>query len=229
MPFDRFSSSLDGGYLENDSISCTEGTYFSRLLQENDAVIVSGSALLEDPTLVTAEAGAKQPLRIVLTSTLQLPPDASIFDTSVAPKLVIASEEAVVSDSASSNKGKSGQTMESKLQERGVEVVGVQELDFDSVLEICYARGFCSVLVDGRGDGRSSIAKQALEEKVVQKLVVDVAHKLCGHSKIGPGFTVDKDLEYLERVSSKMCGDHVIIEGYFRNNLNGTQRITPPK
>ena len=215
MLFYRFSSSLDGGFLESNSISSTEGSYFSELLQENDAVIVCSTALLENPTLVTAEPGAKQPLRIVVTSTLQLPPDASVFDTSLAPTLVIASEEAVLSDSGSNYKGNSGQTMESKLQERGVEVVGIQELNLDSVLEICYARGFCSVLVDGRGHG-SSLAKQALEEKVVQKLVVDVSPKLCGHSKAGANFMLDKDFETLERVSSRMCGGNVIIQGYFQ-------------
>ena len=203
--------------MESNSVDCTVGSYFSQLLQESDAVIVCDTALRDDPTLLTAEPGAKQPLRIVLTSTFQLPPDASVFDTSVAPTLVIASEEAVLSDSGSSHNRKSGQTMESTLLERGVEVVGIQELNWEAVLEICYARGFCSVLVDARGHG-SSLAKQALEEKVVQKLVVDISPTLRGHSKAGPGFTIDKDLESLERVSSKMCGSNVIIEGYFKNN-----------
>lgn len=214
----RFSVSLDGAFLGSHSVDCSAGSYFSKLLQENDAVIVSDTALLDIPALLSAESGSKQPLRIVLSNRFDLPLESSVFDTSLAPTLVIASEQAVVAD-LESNGRKGGQSMDFLLREKGVEVVTLQELDLDSILDVCYQRGFCSVLLDSRGQDLSgfgnTLGRQALEEKVLQKLIVDISPTLYGHTRAGPGFTIDKEMLPLERVSSKMSGHDVIIEGYF--------------
>eukprot|EP00250_Pteridium_aquilinum_P012515 c20770_g1_i1 orf=493-1803(-) len=213
----RFSVSLDGGFLESSSVDCNVGSYFSKLLQENDAVIVSDIALSDNPVLLSMEPGAKQPLRIVLSSDFKLPLESSVFDTSLAPTLVVASEQAVVADLDNISR-RGGQSMDSLLREKGVDVVVLQELDLNSVLDVCYERGFCSVLLDSRGQEptvfKNSLGKQALEEKVLQRVIVDICPCLCGHSRAGPGFIIDKGMMHLERISSRMSGSHVIIQGY---------------
>lgn len=213
----RFSMSLDGGFLESNPVDCREGSYFSKLLQENDAVIVPATALLDNPILLSAESGSKQPLRIVLSNDLKLPLESRVFDTSLAPTLVIASEQAIVADLDNSSR-KGAQSMDSLLREKGVDVVVLQELDLNSVLDVCYEHGFCSVLLDSRGRDlngtKNPLGRQALQEKVLQKVIVDVFPTLGGQTKAGPGFLVDKDMLPMERISSRMSGSHVIIEGY---------------
>ncbi|KAI5066530.1 hypothetical protein GOP47_0019154 [Adiantum capillus-veneris] len=213
----RFSVSLDGGFIESSSVDCSAGSYFSKLLQETDAVIVHDSALSDNPVLLSAETGSKQPLRIVLSHDLKLPLASSIFDTTSAPTLVIASEQAVVLDlEASSRTG--SQSMESLLRERGIEVMVLQELSLMSVLDVCYERGFCSVLLDSRGRDplglHNPLGKLAVEERVVQKVIVDVFPTVTGHNRAGPGFVIDGGALPVERVRSRMSGSHVIIEGY---------------
>lgn len=212
----RFSMSLDGIFLGSGSIGNNVGSYFSKLLQENDAVIVQGAVLYENPDLLSAEPGTNQPVRIVLSQTLDLPVQSLVFDTSLAPTLVLATEQAIVAD-LEGNGRKVGQSTQYTLQQKGVDVIAVKELDLDSVLGICYERGFCSVLLDSRGPDFSgfenSLGRQALDEKVVQKLVVAISPVICGTTRAGPGFTLASML-HLERVSTEMSGQEVIIKGY---------------
>lgn len=58
--------SLDGGFLGNIGLSNVQGSLYSKLLQENDAVLITDAALYDDPTLLSSEPGATQPLRVIL-------------------------------------------------------------------------------------------------------------------------------------------------------------------
>ncbi|MCO5612208.1 hypothetical protein L7F22_066470 [Adiantum nelumboides] len=213
----RYSVSLDGVFMDSSSVDCNAGSYYSKLLQKNDAVILLDSALSDNPVLLSSETGSKQPLRIVLSDDLNLPLDSIVFDTTSAHTLVIASEQAIVRDvDVSSRTG--CQSMESLLRERGVEVIVLQELNLASVLDICYERGCCSVLLDSRGQDsmglKNPLGRRAMEERVVQKVIVDVFPKLSGHNGAPPGFVVYGDALPVERISSRTSGSHVIIEGY---------------
>lgn len=210
----RFSVSLDGGFLDSSSVECGTGSYYSKLLQENDAVIVLDTALSGNPLLLSSETGSKQPLRIVLSDDMKLPLESSVFDTFSAPTMVITSEQAVVLDLDLSSRTGS-QSMESLLRERGVEVMVLQELNLTSVVDICYERGFCSVLLDSCGQSSTnSVGKQAVQERLLQKVIVDVFPHFSGHTRAGPGFVIDGGTLPIERISSRMSGSHVIIEGY---------------
>jgi diaminohydroxyphosphoribosylaminopyrimidine deaminase/5-amino-6-(5-phosphoribosylamino)uracil reductase len=64
----RFSMSLDGGILDDlGDGAAEEGGYYSKMLQQYDGVIVSDQTLYDNLNLLSSEAGAKQPLRIVVT------------------------------------------------------------------------------------------------------------------------------------------------------------------
>lgn len=213
----RFSMSLDGVFLGSAPVDNSACTYFSKLLQENDAVIVPGFALNDNPALLSSEPGSKQPLRIVLSHKFDFPLNLHVFDTSLAPTMLLVSEQAIVAD-IEQNSRKRALSMEYLLQQKGVDVVAVKELDLGSALDICYHRGFCSVLLDSRGSDLSdlgnSLGKQALEEGMLQKIVVAISPVICRSTSNGPGFTIDKTMLYLERVNTKMSGQEVIVEGY---------------
>ncbi|KAL3618637.1 hypothetical protein CASFOL_037456 [Castilleja foliolosa] len=65
----RYSMSLDGqilNHLGEDAIEC--GGYYSKLMQEYDAIILSSTALAEKSSFpISKEAGANQPVKIVLS------------------------------------------------------------------------------------------------------------------------------------------------------------------
>lgn len=65
-PFVRYSMSMDGGALENVGVNTEEGSLYSKLLEEHDAVIITDAAVYDDPILLSSELGAKQPVRVIL-------------------------------------------------------------------------------------------------------------------------------------------------------------------
>ncbi|KAL2233898.1 riboflavin biosynthesis protein PYRD, chloroplastic [Sesamum indicum] len=199
----RYSMSLEGHLLNQlgeEAVEC--GGYYSKLLQENDAIILSSSALAEKSYFpISKEPGANQPLKIVLlkssNSLIQIP----ALKDNVASKLLIISE-----------KDKSLET------QNGSE--GIQSLSFDvvsllEILEHCKHQGFCSVLLDLRGNNMDfeDLLKEGFEQNLFQKVVVEVLPFLCGGE--------ESALKYLDlkvkakKLTSFISGSSVLLEGYF--------------
>lgn len=211
--------SLDGAFLGRVGSTPKEaGTYYSRLLQDYDAVVLTDAAIYEDPFVLSSEPGAKQPLRVVLARSLDLPLGAQVFDTSLAPTLVLTDANAVVADVQSTGL-RSGQTTEALLAAKGVKLVAMQSLGLDAVLDLLYRTGACSVLLDSQGPEQSGLeyflGMQALTEEVPQKLVVSILPQLGGENAARPSFPASDELSKLERLTSTVSGDVVVIEGYF--------------
>lgn len=218
----RFSMSLDGGMLDDlGDGAAEEGGYYSKMLQQYDGVIVSDQTLYDNLNLLSSEAGAKQPLRIVVTRTLVLPIDSLIFNTDLAPTLVLADEKAIVDNLQSAGK-LNGQTMDMLLRQRGVEVVILKKLEIDSVLDICSQRGLCSVFIDSRGLASAGlenfIGKQALEEEAVQKLVIAICPMISGNKRTELNFDIPP--AKLNRLRTKLSKDVAVVEGYFPRDFN---------
>lgn len=66
----RYSMSLDGGILGSIGVNNAQGGLYSKLLQENDAVVVTDAAVYDNPVLLCSEPGAKQPLRVILARSI---------------------------------------------------------------------------------------------------------------------------------------------------------------
>ncbi|KAH9322499.1 hypothetical protein KI387_017138, partial [Taxus chinensis] len=212
----RFSMSLDGGMLDYlGEGAAEEGGYYSEVLKEYDGVIVSDHVLLDNPTLLSCEIKAKQPLRIIVARSLDLPIDSVIFNTNLAPTLVLTDERAIVGNVQ--NPGQSGQCMEMLLRQKGVDVIILKRLDFDSILDICSQRGLSCVLLDSRGFASFGVekffGKQALEDEAVQKLVVAICPVLSGIKKAGLNFNITP--EKMNGLTTRMSKDVAVVEGYF--------------
>eukprot|EP00246_Nothoceros_aenigmaticus_P011218 TRINITY_DN2980_c0_g1_i3.p1 TRINITY_DN2980_c0_g1~~TRINITY_DN2980_c0_g1_i3.p1 ORF type:complete len:386 (+),score=54.52 TRINITY_DN2980_c0_g1_i3:183-1340(+) len=215
----RYCLSLDGAFLGKAPTASKEsGSYYSRLLQKYDAVVLTDAAIYDDPFVLSSEPGAKQPLRVVLARSMDLPLDSQVFDTSVAPTIVVIDADSLVADVQSTNRH-AGQTTESLLTSKGVTVVALQSLELDAVLDILYRKGACSVLLDSRGPDLSGLENflgvQAITEEVPQKLIVAISPQLAGENAIRPSFPVTDELSKLERLNTEVVGDVVVIEGYF--------------
>ncbi|GLJ49769.1 hypothetical protein SUGI_1056890 [Cryptomeria japonica] len=213
----RLSMSLDGGmldYLGDGAVE--EGGYYSELLKEYDGVIVSDYVLFDNPTLLSYEAGAKQPLRIVVTRKFDFPIDSVIFNTNLSPTLVLADERAFVDDVQNAGK-QSGQSMEMLLRQKGVDVIILKRLDFVSILDVCNKRGLCSVLLESKGlasfGSENFFGKQALEDEAFQKLIIAICPLISGIKKTGLNFNIPPSK--LNRLTTRMSKDVALVEGYF--------------
>ncbi|HEY6838200.1 MAG TPA: bifunctional diaminohydroxyphosphoribosylaminopyrimidine deaminase/5-amino-6-(5-phosphoribosylamino)uracil reductase RibD [Geobacteraceae bacterium] len=171
-----------------------------------DAVLVgSGTVRADDPQLTCRIAGGRDPLRVVVDSTLTLPHSARIFGLeSAAPTLV-----ATVSTDAERI---------ARLERPGVEVLscGARDgrVDLEELLRTLARRGIQSLLLEGGG----VLAGEALRVGLVDKFLLFYAPKLVGGDAPGPfaGQGVEKMAEAfrLRNMSVRRFGDDLLVTAY---------------
>lgn len=129
-----------------------------------DAVIVGGQTVRRDnPKLTTRRDDGHQPVRIVMSRTLDLPIEAAMWDVSVAPTIV-ATQKGV------------RKSMQEQLIKKGVEVVEFDFLTPDAVSEYCYQRGFLACLWECGG----ALAAPAVADNAIHKVMAFIAPKIIG-------------------------------------------------
>jgi diaminohydroxyphosphoribosylaminopyrimidine deaminase/5-amino-6-(5-phosphoribosylamino)uracil reductase len=177
--------------------------YVHQLRAGCDAVIVGGNTVRrDDPHLTTHGVAARNPLRVVMSRSLDLPLNCHLWETETAPTLVFT------------QKGSNLQ-LQSELLSKGVEVEELAPLNPPAVLENLYQRGLSSVLWECGG----ILAAQAIATGCVQKVLAFIAPKIIGgvsaSSPIGDLGLLDmtEALE-LERVKISQFGRDWLIEGY---------------
>jgi GTP cyclohydrolase II len=132
-----------------------------------DAVLVGvGTAIVDDPQLTVRMVPGSSPLRVVLDSTLRLPPTARLLDDK-AGTIVITTEQ-------------SSEERRNALRERavGVHVVdaGPRGVDLSSALRALRELGVASLLVEGGG----RVITSFFAEKLVDRLVLGIAPTIMG-------------------------------------------------
>ena len=161
----KWAMSLDGRTALPNGVSKWVSTEESRkwvyqLRSVSDAVIVGGGTLrVDNPLLTTRGLRNPEPLRVVLSKTLDLPPQMQIWDTTVAPTIVAHGIEVA-----------------NKIVPIGPERV---------VLERCMPLNLMKSLSD-RGCNKvlwecgPSLATIAIQQDCVQELAIFIAPKLLG-------------------------------------------------
>ncbi|MGJ5674074.1 MAG: bifunctional diaminohydroxyphosphoribosylaminopyrimidine deaminase/5-amino-6-(5-phosphoribosylamino)uracil reductase RibD [Nostochopsis sp.] len=173
-----------------------------------DAVIIGGNTVrFDNPRLTSHQQGAHNPLRIVMSRTLNLPVQAHLWETASAPTLVLTD---VGADAVSKE----------ILLKQGVEVIEISPLTPEQVMSYLYERGFCSVLWECGG----TLAANAIAQGAVQKILAFIAPKIIGGSDaptpVGDlGFTTMTEALSLERVEVRVVGADCLIEGYLPQKL----------
>ncbi|MFQ4165330.1 MULTISPECIES: bifunctional diaminohydroxyphosphoribosylaminopyrimidine deaminase/5-amino-6-(5-phosphoribosylamino)uracil reductase RibD [Nostocales] len=168
-----------------------------------DAVIVGGNTVRHDnPHLTSHQEGAHNPLRIVMSRSLELPEKAHLWQTSEAPTLVLTEQGA--------NPG-----FQELLRKLGVEVVELTPLTPTRAMAYLYERGFCSVLWECGG----VLAASAIAQGAVQKVLAFIAPKIIGGDSaptpVGDlGFNTMTEALSLERVEMRVVGSDCVVEGY---------------
>ncbi len=204
----KYAMTLDGKIATDSGHSTwvsseTSRHYVHHLRAGCDAVIIGGNTLRQDnPHLTSHQADRPNPLRVVMTQNLDVPAAAILWDTSVAPTLVITTT------------GKNPE-LQQQLRDCGVEILELDTLRPSQVMQHLYDRGFLSVLWECGG----TLAASAIADGAIQKVLAFVAPKIVGGSiapspvgDLGIG-TMDEAL-ILERVTWQQIGQDCLIQGY---------------
>ncbi|MGC4114363.1 MAG: bifunctional diaminohydroxyphosphoribosylaminopyrimidine deaminase/5-amino-6-(5-phosphoribosylamino)uracil reductase RibD [Myxococcales bacterium] len=137
------------------------------LREQIDAILVGARTVREDDPQLTArpkgKLSSRQPLRVILTRTLDVPPSAKIFDEPTGGVLVLTT-----SDDAKRTRA---------LEKRGVEVVrvpgGKRGVDLRAALELLHERDIVHLMVEGGGE----VFGAFLEEGLADQLMLFIAPK----------------------------------------------------
>ncbi|MCG9887260.1 MAG: bifunctional diaminohydroxyphosphoribosylaminopyrimidine deaminase/5-amino-6-(5-phosphoribosylamino)uracil reductase RibD [Cyanobacteria bacterium] len=183
-----------------------------------DAVIVGGNTVRRDnPHLTSHAVEPHNPLRVVMTRSLELPQTKAtgeplhLWQTDEAPTLVLTEPGA-------------NPMMQTWLRDRGVEVLELAILTPAAALGILGDRGFLSVLWECGG----TLAAQAIADGSVQKLLAFIAPKIVG-GRDAPSPVADLGLKTMldaiavDRAEMRQVGSDFLIEGYLP-----TQTATNP-
>ncbi len=168
-----------------------------------DAVIVGGNTVRRDnPHLTCHGVADKNPLRVVVSRSLDLPRQAHLWDTTQGQTLVLAPQ------------GVSCQH-QGELEAQGVEFIALDPLTPDAMMAVLYHRGCLSVLWECGGN----LAAPAIAAGLVQKVMAFIAPKIIG-GQTAPtpmgelGLLRMDEALALERVSVTPVGSDWLIEGY---------------
>ncbi|KAM3101600.1 bifunctional diaminohydroxyphosphoribosylaminopyrimidine deaminase/5-amino-6-(5-phosphoribosylamino)uracil reductase RibD [Phormidesmis sp. 146-12] len=170
-----------------------------------DAVIIGGNTVRKDnPQLTTHNVSNHNPLRVVMSRSLDLPTDAHLWNTEAVPTIVFTGLAA-------------DWEVEKTLTQQGVEVVKLDSLTPTQVMASLYDRGCLSVLWECGG----MLAAQAIGQKCVQKVLAFIAPKIIGGvgapSPVGDlGLVAMTQALELERVSWEAIGSDFLLQGYLK-------------
>lgn len=178
-----------------------------------DAIVVGGNTVrLDNPRLTvrseTDQPLERQPLRVVLSLTLDLPVSAHLWDQAVASTLVLTTEEY-------------SPAVLDQLQQQQVEVVILPDLDPCAVAAYLYQRGYLTLLWECGGQ----LAAAALRAGAIQKVMAYVAPQIVGGSTAptpieGEGVDHMWQAWQLQGVEALTIGSDQLIVGYLPQDFS---------
>jgi diaminohydroxyphosphoribosylaminopyrimidine deaminase / 5-amino-6-(5-phosphoribosylamino)uracil reductase len=209
----KYAMTLDGKIATSQGHSAwvtqeAARTYVHQLRSTCDAVIVGGNTVRHDnPRLTSHIAGdIPNPLRVVMTRSLELPQTAHLWDQEAAATLVLT-------------EGNPNPQFQSYLVQQGVEVVSLESLTPLHAMIYLNQRDILSVLWECGG----TLAAPAIADGVVQKVLAFVAPKIVGGLS-APSPVGELHLNQmtsaiaLERVHWQTLGPDLLVEGYLSLN-----------
>ncbi|CAM8923844.1 unnamed protein product [Rhodiola kirilowii] len=203
----RYTMSVNGDLVNRLGEGAGErGGYYSNLLREYDAVVLSASSLRNGQSVPTSqEPGANQPLHILMAKDLNQSLHL-LTDGHDPSNLVIFTDN--------------GTSEETEASRNGIESVVLDRISLDPILEFCNQRGKCSLLLDLRSelcDNYDEIVKDCLERSLVQKVVVEILPLWNGSRYEATSWAMGKfkGIQRLKKLTPTSAGDNVVLEGYF--------------
>lgn len=208
----KFAQSLDGriatATADSQWISGPAAQRLAhRLRSQNDAILVGiGTVLADDPQLTVRLVRGRDPVRVIVDSTLRIPLGARVLEPRAARGTIIAATR------------EADNTRIAAILDAGADVLLVPRskdrtgIDLKRLLEKLVSRGIKSVLVEGGKE----IITSLIAERLVDRLVVVIAPKI-----IGQGIEAIGDLR-IEKLRNAMTfsalrirrlGEDVVFDG----------------
>lgn len=176
----------------------------------HDAVLVGGkTVLIDDPLLTVRLCEGPQPLRVVLSSALDLPETARLFARAGAPGgpvLVIGAE------------GRASEAARARLAARGVEVrvVPVNERGWVSLphaLAALHERGVRRLLVEGG----ARVLTSFLSERLADFAEIEIAPRIFGDAALAAfgalAGSLPAEAVALRRPTVERVGENLLVRG----------------
>lgn len=168
-----------------------------------DAVIIGGNTVRKDnPNLTTHGVTEHNPLRVIMSRSMDLPQECNLWHTDVAPTLVFTEKN-------------SNPTLQQQLIDKGVEVIRVETLTPKVVIEHLYDQELSKILWECGG----TLAARAIADGTIQKIMAFIAPKIIGGtsapSPVGE-LNLNKmtDALQLTDLEIKMIDNDILMEGY---------------
>lgn len=182
--------------------------------REYDAVLVgSNTAMTDNPSLTVRHVSGRQPRRIVIDGSYQLPKTLNLFSDKHEEKTIILTWNKV----ASANDADPMLRVMQQNYFRG-EIIQTEKLDGHVNLKEAFLKlgeqGITSILVEGGQQLSSALLKQGL----VDKIELFIAPKLLGagtRSILNIGVNRISELRNLKEVSWNQIGEDMLLTGYF--------------
>jgi diaminohydroxyphosphoribosylaminopyrimidine deaminase / 5-amino-6-(5-phosphoribosylamino)uracil reductase len=184
-------------------------TYVHHLRAQCGAVIVGTNTVRRDDPQLTShqveDASIPNPIRVIMSRSLQLPRIAQLWQIDVAPTLVFTEQDPT-------------HEIAQHLTDKQVEVLHLPSVTPQTVLDVLYARGLMTVLWECGG----TLSAQAIAAGCVQKILAFVAPKIVGGqaapSPIGDlGLSQMTEALTLERITLKAIDRDFLISGYVKS------------
>ena len=154
------------------------------LRNENMAILVGiNTALKDNPALTTRIPNGRNPIRVVLDSTLKLPLDYQLVTDNEAETWIFTSR-------------RFDEQKKQQLEEIGIKVFvtkSEEHVDPVEVVEVLGENGVSSLIIEGGGNVNASF----LEHKLIDKVVLYIAPKLIG-GKDAPTFLEGAGIELMK-------------------------------
>lgn len=155
-----------------------------RLRNESGAILVGVNTVLkDDPELTTRIANGRNPVRIIVDSTLRIPLDAKVVRDGKAATWVFA---------AANHNAERRKALEA-LGVRVYATSGEDAVHLSELLDLLGGQSISSLLVEGGGEVNASF----MASKLVDKLVLYVAPKLVG-GRNAPTFLEGSGIESMD-------------------------------
>lgn len=198
----RYTMSVDGHLIDHITDGAMErGGYYSRLLEEFDAVVVSSAQSASFPSFASKEPGANQPLQIVLSKCPSFLSQVTSVPSEGRSKIIIFADK---------------EAIQQEVTLQGIETVILESISLSSILDHCTRQGFCNVLLDLRGnlDDFKEILREGSEHHLFQKFVVEVLPVFGGTGEKTLS-SIPKELRVKKLTYKDSGDDSVLLEGYF--------------
>ncbi|WP_291400711.1 bifunctional diaminohydroxyphosphoribosylaminopyrimidine deaminase/5-amino-6-(5-phosphoribosylamino)uracil reductase RibD [Acidaminobacter sp.] len=183
--------------------------YVHQLRHELKAIMVGiGTVLKDDPKLTTRLKGkqGRDPIRVVVDSTLKIPLNAKILHLDSDAPTLIATTDRADSEKATALQSMPGVKLIITPQKDG-------KVDLDYLMFVLGEQGIDSLLLEGG----ATLNASALESKIVDKVLMFIAPKILGGQNAptpvgGSGIEVLENAVRLKGMKAVEIGDDLLIE-----------------